>query len=47
MSKLFRTVKKHYKMGLYTKKIVADFVKEGELTSEGNEIITGESYVEN
>ena len=44
MSKLFKTVKKYYNMGLYTKKQVADFVIKGKITKEEYELITGEPY---
>lgn len=44
MSKLFKTVKKYYNMGLYTKKQTADFVVKGKITPEEYELITGEPY---
>ena len=45
MSALFNKVKKYYDMGLYTKKVVADFVKKGKLTPEEYKLITGDDYV--
>lgn len=44
MSALFKKVQKYYKMGLYTKAMVADFVAKGKLTAEEYKIITGNDY---
>lgn len=45
MSKLFVKVREYYYAGLYTKKIVGDFVIKGKLTAEEYELITKEPYV--
>ena len=45
MSALFNKVKKYYKMGLYTKEMVAEFVVKGKLTPAEYRLITGEDYV--
>lgn len=44
MSALFKTVKKYYNMGLYSKEKVADFVAKGKLTPEEYKLITGDNY---
>lgn len=44
MSKLYKTVKKYYDMGLYTKAQVAKFVEKGQLTPEEYKLITGDDY---
>lgn len=41
---MFDKVKKFYDAGLYTKSMVADFVKRGKITPEQYEEITGEKY---
>lgn len=45
MSKLYKTVKKYYDMGLYSKAQVADFVAKGKITPEEYKLITGDDYV--
>lgn len=44
MSALFNKVKKFYNMGLYTDKMVADFVAKNKLTEKEYEEITGKPY---
>lgn len=46
MSKLYKTVKKYYDMGFYSKEKVALFVTKGQLTAEEYELITGEPFEE-
>lgn len=46
MSRLFKTVKRYYDKGIYTKEDVAQFVVAGKLTAEEYELITGEPYEE-
>lgn len=41
---MYKTVKKFYEKGLYSKSQVADFVSKGKLTTEEYESITGEKY---
>ena len=43
---MFAKIKKFYKLGLYTKAQVAQFVVKGVITAEQYEQITGEPYVE-
>ena len=45
MSKLYKTVKKYYDMGLYSKEKVAVFVEKGQITPEEYKLITGDDYV--
>ena len=45
MSRLFEKVRKYYKCGLYSKKIVGDFCMKGVITPEEYKIITGDDYV--
>lgn len=44
MSKLYKTVKKYYDMGFYSKEKVAVFVEKEKITAEEYELITGEPY---
>ena len=44
MSKLYKTIKKYYHMGLYDDAKVAAFVAKGQLTPEEYEEITGKPY---
>lgn len=44
MSKLYKTVKKYYDMGIYNDEQVAVFVEKGKLTAEEYKLITGEDY---
>jgi uncharacterized XkdX family phage protein len=46
MSKLYKTVKKYYDMGFYSKEKVAVFVTKGQITAEEYELITGDPYHE-
>lgn len=46
MSKLYKTVKKYYDMGFYSKEKVALFVTKGQLTAEKYELITRDPYGE-
>lgn len=41
---MFEKILKFFKLKLYTKKQVADFVKKGIITAEQYEQITGEPY---
>lgn len=43
---MFDKVKKFYDKGLYTKSMVADFVKKNKITPEQYEEITGDKYEE-
>ena len=44
MSKLFKTIRKYYRMGLYNDEQVAEFVRKGKITPEEYEEITGKPY---
>ena len=44
MSRLFKTVKRYYDKGTYSKEDVAQFVEAGKLTAIEYELITGEPY---
>lgn len=44
MSRLFKTVKRYYDQGTYSKEDVAVFVEKGKLTPEEYKEITGEEY---
>lgn len=41
---MFEKVKKFYDEGLYTKAMVANFVKKGKITAEQYKEITGDDY---
>lgn len=41
---MFEKILKFFKMKLYTKKQIADFVKKGVITAEQYKQITGEEY---
>lgn len=43
---MFEKILKFFKMKLYTKKQIEDFVKKGVLTPEQYKLITGEKYEE-
>lgn len=45
-SRYFNTVKRYYKKGWYTVEDVAKFVRQGDLSAEEFEEITGEPYEE-
>ena len=46
MSRLFKTVKRYYDQGIYTKEDVAKFVRKGAITPEEYKTITGDEYNE-
>lgn len=45
-SRLFKTVKRYYDNGIYTKEDVARFVVAGKITPEEYKLITGDDYEE-
>ena len=44
MSRLFKTVKRYYDQGIYSKEDVVVFAEKGKLTPEEYKEITGEDY---
>lgn len=46
MSRLYKTVKRYYDSGIYSKEDVARFVEAGRLTAEEYKLITGDDYEE-
>lgn len=44
MSKLFKTIKAYYNLGIYTKTHLRVFVVKGAITAEEYNLITGENY---
>lgn len=44
MSRLYKTVKRYYDKGIYSKEDVATFVVAGKITATEYELITGKPY---